>query len=161
MTEPPDDRPPAGPPGGFEAPVPPPPGYPGPYPYGYPPPPGGYPPYPPSPGGYPPYPPGGYPPGYQYVLPQATRRISVGMVILGMMIGSAGWLVLFIPTAAVFGRLFGIGSTPSVVITNLILVALGIALLVFPKTRQAAAGLLLGLAIGLIVWAGMCAALLQ
>ncbi len=144
MTEPPDDRPPAGPPGGFEAPVPPPPGYPGPYPYGY-----------------PPYPPGGYPPGYQYVLPQATRRISVGMVILGMMIGSAGWLVLFIPTAAVFDRLFGIGSTPSVVITNLILVALGIALLVFPKTRQAAAGLLLGLAIGLIVWAGMCAALLQ
>lgn len=143
MTEPRDDRPPAGPPGGFEAPVPPPPGYPGPYPYGYPP------------------PPGGYPPGYQYVLPQATRRISVGMVILGMMIGSAGWLVLFIPTAAVFDRLFGIGSTPSVVITNLILVALGIALLVFPKTRQAAAGLLLGLAIGLIVWAGMCAALLQ
>ena len=163
MTEPPDDRLPQGAPpppppppiGEFEPPVPPQPGYPGAYPYGYPPPAGGYPP-------YPQYQPGGYPPGYPYAPPpQPTRRISAGMVILGLVLGSVGWLALFIATAALLDRFFDVGSQPSAVAVSLFWMAAGAALLIFPKTRQAGAGLLLGLSIGVIVWAGLCAALLQ
>ncbi len=169
MTEPPDDRLPQGAPpppppppiGEFEPPVPPQPGYPGAYPYGYPPPAGGYPPYPQY-QQYQQYQPGGYPPGYPYAPPpQPTRRISAGMVILGLVLGSVGWLALFIATAALLDRFFDVGSQPSAVAVSLFWMAAGAALLIFPKTRQAGAGLLLGLSIGVIVWAGLCAALLQ
>lgn len=152
MTEPPEDRLPPGAP---------PPGHPGAYPYGYPPPAGGYPPYPQYPQ-YPQYPPGSYPPGYPYGLPpRPARRISAGMVILGLAIGSVGWLVLFIATAAILDRLFGVGSQPSAVAVSLFWMGVGAALVIFPKTRQAGAGLLMGLSFGVIVWAGLCAALLQ
>jgi membrane protein CcdC involved in cytochrome C biogenesis len=83
------------------------------------------------------------------------------MVILGLVIGSVGWVALFIATAAVLDRFFDAASQPSVVAVSLFWMGAGAALLISPKTRQAGAGLLMGLAIGVIVWAGLCAALLR
>lgn len=172
VTEPPDDRLPPGappPPPGYPPPPPPPPGYPPPPAGGFDPPgpPPGYPGvypygYPPPGAGYPPPPPAGYPPGYPYgPPPQPPRRISAGLVILGMFIGSVGWLVLIFPTIGVLSRVTDMGDRMAGGVANLMLVGVGIALLAFPKTRQAGAGLLLGMAIGLIAWAGLCAAVYQ
>lgn len=51
-------------------------------------------------------------------------------------------------------------STTTYVIASAIPLTISVGLLIFPRTRQAGAGLLLGMAVGTIAGAGLCIAIL-
>jgi len=73
-------------------------------------------------------------------------------------LGSVGWLGVQVVLLVVFLNQDTAGTRYFTV--TAILVALAVALLMFRRTRQAGAGLLLGLAVSTIVWAGLCMAFL-
>lgn len=157
MTGPPDDAPPPDSPGWGPEPQHPPHGYPPhgqPGPYGVP--------YPPGP-----YPAGPYPAGTAPPAPTAgAGPVRAGPAILGFLIGvfmSAGGLVL--TTLSVWQALdarageYTNNAGKASLIASALWAVVAAALLAFPKTRRAGAGLLAGLAIGVILLSGVCAAI--
>lgn len=95
---------------------------------------------------------------YRYPPPPPAPRIRPLPVIGGFVLGSVGWLGVQVVLLVVFLNQDTAGTRYFTV--TAILVALAVALLMFRRTRQAGAGLLLGLAVSTIVWAGLCMAFL-
>ena len=84
-----------------------------------------------------------------------VRRIQAGSVFGGAVVGvvlawfSFAVVVLNVPPAAI--------EAPATAVVALALPAVvGLALLAHPRSRQAGAGFLMGLAIGMITGAGVC-----
>ena len=106
------------------------------------------PPWPPPP---PPWPPPGQPP---------PKPINIGLVFLGIILGTVLWsgillgMLSLADTATVF---YNLPAEAVYVGVSLLVAGLAIAAIIYPKTRQLGAGLLLGIAIGAVVWAGLCA----
>lgn len=84
--------------------------------------------------------------------PQPIRPLPV---IGGFVIGAAAWMILQLALFAMVddnvGVVYGFVTAPLVV---------AVGLLISPRTRQAGAGLLLGVAVSTIVFAGLCIAIL-
>ena len=82
-----------------------------------------------------------------------VRRVDAGAVFGGIVLGVVlTWLSF---TAVVSAGLSNGGPAPAVLALVLPAVV-GVALLSHPRSRQAGAGLLMGLAIGMITGAGVC-----
>lgn len=86
--------------------------------------------------------------------PPPPPPIRAKPVILGLFLGSAGWILLFL--GLVSYELSAESSTFNYELIWAVFGVVGMALLLFTRTRQAGAGLLLGLAVSSIVWSGLC-----
>lgn len=87
--------------------------------------------------------------------------VRPGAVIAGFLVGTLGWLVVqILPLALPITSDYG---TYRVVQFAVILTAIAVSagLLASPRTRQAGAGLVLGAAAGVIIWAGLCIAFVR
>jgi hypothetical protein len=85
------------------------------------------------------------------------------LIVLGLVLGMVCcWVWIAVSLILGIGVAYGNDSSVPAVL-GLVLAALpvvvGIALLVVPKTRQLGAGFLMGISIGFIVGAGVCASL--
>lgn len=81
-------------------------------------------------------------------------------VIAGFILGSVGWLGLeFLSLVLPHTSSNGYWIFNSALTLTAITVAAG--LLAYPRTRQVGAGLVLGTAAGVIIWAGVCLALVR
>ena len=81
-------------------------------------------------------------------------------MILGVVLGTVLWSVILFAMMAVNNTATGHYNVPAEVLyvgESLLVAGLAIAAIVHPKTRQLGAGLLLGVAIGAVIWSGLCA----
>jgi hypothetical protein len=84
--------------------------------------------------------------------------VSRGQVIGGVVLGL---LLTFLANVALFVVLYSMaGENPWLNAVPFLLPAIGVVVLLVPRWRRTGAGLLMGLAIGSIVFAGVCAAFL-
>ena len=89
--------------------------------------------------------------------PHPIRPLAV---VGGLIIGTVGWVVFLLTTVNLLGGYLNISYQSAGVIASLGWAAIAAALLAHPNTRQAGAGLLLGVAVSVIVWAGACMVML-
>ncbi len=81
-------------------------------------------------------------------------------MILGIILGTVLWagiLLAMLAFSSIGAGRSGISDQVIFIGGSLLVASLSIAAIAFPKTRQFGAGLLLGIAIGSIVWSGLCA----
>ncbi|WP_377644145.1 hypothetical protein [Oryzobacter terrae] len=122
------------------------------------------PPGPPPPQGPPPQgpPPQGPWPVNPYGEPSAPRRYHWALVLVGLVIGFVLWVV--VSFAAIISTGFGessAGASESVAVVFLVALFGGaVGLIVWRRSRELGQGIILGIAIGMVVGAGLCAPLL-
>jgi hypothetical protein len=97
--------------------------------------------------------------------PGADRPpINIGAVIGGAALGFFGNVFVFIAISSAFWGLTGGSSRTGELVVSVVAVlalpAIALTLMIFPRTRHAGAGLLLGVAIGSVIAAGLCAPLI-
>lgn len=91
---------------------------------------------------------------------QPPRPVRPGAVVTGFILGTVGWLVIqFLPLITLGDdydtyRIIDLGSI-------VIAISVAVGLLAYPGTRQAGAGLVLGAAASVIIWAGLCLTMVQ
>lgn len=81
-------------------------------------------------------------------------------MIVGIALGTVLWAVtLFLMMAVNYpaAEAWHVSSDALYIGESLLVAALAIAAIAHPRTRQLGAGLLLGVAIGSVVWSGLCA----
>lgn len=108
---------------------------------------------PPWPPQQPPWPP--QPPPW----PPPPKPINAGLVILGMILGTVLWSGILLAMMALNNTATQFHNVPAEYLyigESLLVGGLAIAAIAYPKTRQLGAGLLLGIAIGTVVWSGLC-----
>lgn len=92
--------------------------------------------------------------------PRAPKPINVGLVFLGLILGTVLWTATLLVMLAVNNPAAEFYHLPVNVLyigESLLMAGLAIAAIAHPKTRQLGAGLLMGIAIGTVVWSGLCA----
>jgi hypothetical protein len=85
-------------------------------------------------------------------------------VILGIILGTVLWggiLLAMLAFSSIGSGRSGVSDGVIFVGGSLLVAGLSIAAIAFPKTRQFGAGLLLGVSLGAIVWAGLCALIMS
>ncbi len=96
--------------------------------------------------------------------PEPVRSVNPATVVGGAVLGFAGsWVLFALVVMAMYTAYGDSTSTGQTVIAFTALLALpvvGLALMVSPRTRHAGAGLLMGVAIGSVVGAGICGAVI-
>ena len=88
------------------------------------------------------------------------KPINVGLVILGLVLGTVLWSAILLAMMAFNNTATGIDGLPVEALyigESLLVAALSVAAIAYPKTRQFGAGLLLGIAIATVIWSGLCA----
>lgn len=81
-------------------------------------------------------------------------------MILGIVLGTVLWAGTLLLMMALNNTATQFSDLPVDALwvgESLLVAALAIAAIVHPKTRQLGAGLLLGIAIGAVIWSGLCA----
>jgi len=81
-------------------------------------------------------------------------------VILGIILGTVLWSGILLAMMALNNTAIGLYGLPVEALfigESLLVAGLAIAAIAHPRTRQLGAGLLLGIAIGTVVWSGLCA----
>ena len=81
-------------------------------------------------------------------------------MLLGVILGTVLWSGTLLAMIALNNTASGFYGLPANVLyigESLLVAALAIAAIVHPRTRQLGAGLLLGVAIGAVIWSGLCA----
>lgn len=81
-------------------------------------------------------------------------------MFLGIILGTVLWSGILLGMMALSNTATQFYNLPAEAVYiggSLLVAGLSIAAMVYPKTRQLGAGLLLGIAIGAVVWAGLCA----
>lgn len=94
--------------------------------------------------------------------PDESNRVRGGMVALGVVLGVVATFVWMAVVLVVgISQENNAGDIPDWVVFVLFFLPLPVSvlLLVFRRTRQAAAGFVMGLAIGVLVLAGLCSGL--
>ncbi len=81
-------------------------------------------------------------------------------MFLGLVLGTVLWSAILLSMMAVNNTATGIYDLPDSVLytgESLLVAGLSVAAIAYPKTRQFGAGLVLGIAIGTVIWSGLCA----
>ena len=98
--------------------------------------------------------------------PEPPRQVKGWAVAIGILLGlvvTVVWMTTVFVTAYSFTAESGRSSTVADVLIFLLLIAplpIAILLLCFQRTRQMAAGLVMGMAIGTLALAGLCGSML-
>lgn len=107
-------------------------------------------------------PPAGPPPGNPYGDAPAPRRYHWALVLVGLVIGFVVWVV--VSFVAILSTGFGessAGASETVAVVFLVALFLGaLGLIVWRRSRELGQGIILGIAVGMVVGAGLCAPLL-
>lgn len=80
-------------------------------------------------------------------------------MILGIVLGTVLWSGILLAMMALNNTATGVWNLPAEALyvgESLLVAGLAIAAIVHPRTRQLGAGLMLGVAIGAVVWSGLC-----
>ncbi len=102
------------------------------------------------------------PPTNPYGGPPPSRRYHWALILVGVAIGFVAWVV--VSFTAIISTGFGESSTglsgTAAVVFLVALAAGAVGLIVWRRTRELGQGIILGIAIGMVVGAGLCAPLL-
>lgn len=98
--------------------------------------------------------------------PTRPGQVKAGLAILGFLIGAVASVGALMTTTLFLIQVFDARDTrytdsagKASIIASLSWAVVASAMLVFPKTRRAGAGLLAGVAVGMILLSGVCAAI--